>query len=164
MKLVAGVGVKPINYDLTHLLMVQIVVSSNENCQNNWCVVCLCAFYSIHCFGGIYLEISDGQAPMLWAVFAIIDFPVSLLYMCIPHSYGSWVGSLPNSIFTQMLYVLNLIHGLIGTVWWYFLPRLITPKSLGGLWGKSNNGPQKARSVKGEIPRRPGPTLPNMYL
>ena len=76
---------------------------------------------------------ADPQAPLLWVVFAVIDFPLSLLYFL--------AGSLSNSLHqfekswvAYVLYLPYLIHGLLGPIWWYLLPRLVMPRRLGGVW------------------------------
>jgi hypothetical protein len=82
----------------------------------------------------LYIRLSaDPQAPLLWGVFAVIDFPLSLIYLFA----GNFSHSLPHleqSWFAQFLYFPYLIHGLLGTVWWYLLPRFVTPRRLGGIW------------------------------
>ena len=68
---------------------------------------------------------ADPQTALLWGIFAIVDFPLSLLYFAAGalYSHGS-----------HLLYFPYFIHGLLGTVWWFFLPRLVTPRRLGGVW------------------------------
>ncbi len=84
------------------------------------------------------LDSPDPFVALRWGVFAVIDFPISLLYMFAGKGYLDWsdsfVGS--NSIFALLLYPPHPIHGVLGTIWWYFLPRLLTPKKFGGVWGK----------------------------
>ena len=69
-------------------------------------------------------KLTDPQAPLLWSMFAIIDLPVSLLYLV--------AGSLPS--LTKIVYGPYLIHGLLAPIWWYFLPKLVTPRRIGGVW------------------------------
>jgi hypothetical protein len=99
-------------------------------------------FACLHCIGFVSVVLcirrsADPQAPLLWGVFAIADLPISLLYMCVPQAYGDWVDSFGDGPIAQLLYFPHLLHGMLGTVWWYFLPRLLTPKSIGGVWGKA---------------------------
>ena len=73
---------------------------------------------------------TDPQAPLLWGMFAINDFPVSLLYFL-----GPKVHALGNSVASQnVVYMPYVIHGILGTVWWYILPRIFLPRRLGGVW------------------------------
>jgi hypothetical protein len=75
---------------------------------------------------------TDPQAPLLWFIFATVDFPLSLLYLL-----GGWLNSHSPHYYaalSEFLYMPYLIHGLLGAVWWYFLPKLITPRRLGGVW------------------------------
>ena len=84
----------------------------------------------------IYVNrLADPQAPLLWVKFAIVDWPISLIYYCFGEGYGRWLDSFGQSVFAQLLYPPHLIHGLLGTVWWYWLPRLLGPKTFGGVWG-----------------------------
>ena len=94
----------------------------------------------LHCVGFVvafsYIALStDPQAPLVWLVFAIVDFPISLLYYLAGGLYSTIVKTLP-SFLAQILYPPHVIHGLLGTIWWYYLPRFFTPRSLGGLWGR----------------------------
>jgi hypothetical protein len=53
------------------------------------------------------------QAQLLWIYWLVIDFPVSILQILILISGG----------FSKLSIVIN--HGLIGTLWWYFVPATI---------------------------------------
>ena len=77
-------------------------------------------------------SLSDPQAPLLLAVFVIVDFPVSMIYFLVAKLHLNF-ADLRNPVF-EFLYPPYLIHGLLGTIWWYFLPRLFLPKRLGGIW------------------------------
>jgi len=76
----------------------------------------------------------DPQVSFLWVWFAIVDFPVSLLYMLIPADYVHWVRSLSNPLIARLCYAPHIIHGLFGTLWWGVLPRAVMPRRLGGIW------------------------------
>jgi len=52
----------------------------------------------------------DGQCGMVWALWAFIDLPFSLPL------WELW-GNLP------------VIHGLVGTAWWFILVLFLTPRS-----------------------------------
>src|SRR5207302_726813 len=80
---------------------------------------------------------SDPQAPLIWADWATFDIPVSILYRLPLEPYANWVMSLKNSAVAHLLYFPHLVHGLLGTLCWYFLPRLLMPKRFGGVWGSS---------------------------
>lgn len=76
---------------------------------------------------------ADPQAPLLWAGFAVIDFPLSLIYFlarnfCWPSLIieQSWLA--------EILYLPHFVHGLLGTIGWYMLPRFVTSRRLGGVW------------------------------
>ena len=62
-----------------------------------------------------YINLSgDGQASLIWVVFAIIDFPVSVFYL-----FSN--AEILNSI-SEYIYIPYLFHGVFGTIWWYVLP------------------------------------------
>ena len=86
----------------------------------------------------MYIRLSTSpQAPLLWAAFAVFDFPASLLYMCVGPISSNLLDNAGDSIAAQLLYWPYLIHGVVGTVWWYFLPRLCTSRRFGGVWGRA---------------------------
>jgi hypothetical protein len=63
----------------------------------------------------------DGQAILLWAIWVPVDFPVSLAALAgfelLPSD-----GSLGSAFRRALPY---LVHGLLGPIWWYFLPFLM---------------------------------------
>lgn len=86
-----------------------------------------------HLAGAVWLAIyisttTDGQGPLLWGIFAVIDFPVTLLY-----SFASDIQSaldvvrlrfdsrLVNEVFSFPF----IVHALIGSVWWGILGEVI---------------------------------------
>ena len=75
----------------------------------------------------------DPQAPLLLAVFVVIDFPISLVDMLVASLHLD-LSALERGGFVELLYPPYFIHGVLGTLWWYFLPRLVTPRRLGGIW------------------------------
>jgi hypothetical protein len=100
------------------------------------------ALLHITAFGALFFVIKksvDPQAPMLWSIFLVLDFPLSLLYFIAPFFHllrvqvgeESWIG--------QFLYLPYLIDGGLGTVWWYFLPRFVMPRRLGGVWKQKDS-------------------------
>jgi hypothetical protein len=60
-----------------------------------------------------FLPNPDGQETLMWAYWLIIDFPISLLVL---------LFFLLNVTSHIMLY---LVHGIIGTIWWFFVPVII---------------------------------------
>jgi hypothetical protein len=68
-----------------------------------------------------------GQAPLVWAYWAFIDFPWSLAYVLQGPTYGTWVDahSAGHPLLAQLLYFPHLLHGIVGTLWWYVLIVLI---------------------------------------
>jgi len=99
----------------------------------------------LHFLGFIFTVViiyfsSDPQASLLWGIFAVIDFPISLVYFG-ARVYAKIVNSLGQTFFVQILYLPHIVHGLLGTIWWYFLPRLVSTKKYGGIWGKEKLNP-----------------------
>jgi len=76
------------------------------------------AFYAMAlCLAGSF----EPQGPMIWPLFAVLDFPVSLFYLL-------------GRNFQSVVYLPYLIHGALGTVWWFLLPRLFLSRQRGGVW------------------------------
>lgn len=75
----------------------------------------------------VYVHSStDGQAPLVWVLWIIPDFPVSLLYLVGP-AYTHFVDSIVAhaAFMDYVLYMPHLVHGLLGTIWWYVMPRSV---------------------------------------
>jgi uncharacterized membrane protein len=68
---------------------------------------------------------SVGQAALVWVLWAMADFPASLLYLAAP-AYSRFVNQLvgADTFMAQVLYLPILIHGVLGTAWWYVIVRL----------------------------------------
>jgi hypothetical protein len=86
----------------------------------------------------VYINLStDGQAPMMWYFFAILDYPISLLYHFTGGGFYAKIFDMAGQSFlAHILYPPHVIHGLLGGMWWYFLPRFFTTKRFGGVWGR----------------------------
>jgi hypothetical protein len=80
----------------------------------------------------------DGQASLVWIFWVIADLPVGLLDLLPGKNFMLWLDSLSKTspAAAYLLYPPYVVHGLIGTLWWYFIPRLLLPRSFGGIWGK----------------------------
>lgn len=81
--------------------------------------VCLALYLSV---------ISDGQGPFLWGIFAVIDFPVSLLYY-----FASHIQSIldivrlrfDSRLVNELFYFPFIVHALFGSVWWAIIGEVI---------------------------------------
>jgi len=63
----------------------------------------------------------DAMSGILWGIWRIIDFPVSLLAF-----YGFIPAPLEWSFTILMKFIYPyFIHGIIGTIWWFFIPVII---------------------------------------
>jgi hypothetical protein len=67
---------------------------------------------------------ADGQSSLVYVFWFPIDLPWSLLYFAIGSQYGDWLDGVHkvSSVLGNVFYPPYLIHGLVGTIWWYFLP------------------------------------------
>ena len=84
---------------------------------------------------------TDGQAALVWGYWAVIDFPWSLAYVLVGHGYTGWAEahSVSHPLLAQLLYFPHLLHGVVGTVWWYCLVLLIG-KLVSRLRGRARSG------------------------
>jgi hypothetical protein len=55
----------------------------------------------------------DGQGPLLWVYWLVIDFPVSLLVILL------------FAVDITSHYMLYFVHGILGTIWWFYLPTVL---------------------------------------
>jgi len=87
------------------------------------------SFAGLHVFLFLLLSflVSLYEAPQaqLWLlIFWVVDFPISLLA-----DYDIWEW-LPKIVSPP-----TFLFGILGSIWWYFLPKVLFPKRLGGIWG-----------------------------
>ena len=79
-------------------------------------------FLFILFIGYMHILVEDGQAQLLWIIFLVVDFPVSLVtllaYKLLPH--GTEIANIARFITPY------IVHGIIGSMWWYFLPQIIS--------------------------------------
>lgn len=70
----------------------------------------------------VFIELSsEAQIRLLLSVWLIIDFPVSFLTLL---AFEIVSGNSP--INEKILYYMPyFIHGVLGSLWWYFLPRIM---------------------------------------
>lgn len=61
-----------------------------------------------------YISAKDGQGQLMWAYWLIIDFPISLLVL---------LSFLLNVTSHYMLY---FVHGVLGTICWFYWPVIIS--------------------------------------
>jgi len=95
-----------------------------------------CAHFALFLATVFYIQrSSDPQGSLVWVYWSFADFPVSILYMLVGGDYGKFLTGLGDSWIGYCLYPPHVIHGLGGTIWWLFLPRLLLAKKYGGLWG-----------------------------
>ena len=101
-----------------------------------WLGVCFALFH-VYLVSHTVLVILAGNErdwPIYWLIFIYIDFPYSLLAMAIDSIYYTLsVDVIPSYLFNthEPVYsVYNfimplLLYGVGGTIWWFYLPRLV---------------------------------------
>ena len=55
----------------------------------------------------------DGQGPLLWIYWLFFDFPISMVDLLL------FELNMPSR------YVMYFVHGVLGTVWWFFIPVIL---------------------------------------
>jgi len=85
--------------------------------------------------GYYHTPVDDGQRVFWWLPFCLFDFPEGVIYFVT----GGLI-SVRESISSPLVHELTdpayWLFGPIGTLMWYFLPRLVLPRGCGGIWGK----------------------------
>lgn len=75
------------------------------------------ALFHATVFAGFFIfmhgQTDVAQHQLYWIFWLIIDFPISLIVVL-----AFTLGAGDN----QLLY---FVHGVLGTVWWYFLPKVL---------------------------------------
>lgn len=64
----------------------------------------------------------DAQWQLYWIFWTILDFPVSFLMFLNGLFPENW-----EMIFDNFPY---FVHGILGTIWWYFIAKRITEKKI----------------------------------
>jgi hypothetical protein len=81
-----------------------------------------CLHLLLVCTTAMFVNLSsDGQAPLAWGIWVVVDFPVSLLYYLSAYAGPLNTVSAQYPVLAQLLYLPHLIHGVAGTLWWYGL-------------------------------------------
>lgn len=74
-------------------------------------------------------QMGQGWAGVyVWPVWLLIDFPLSLLHLLMfQGKVDLWVQEMSarSSPLSYFLYAPYFIHGVLGTIWWAFLPKLL---------------------------------------
>lgn len=84
---------------------------------------------------------SSGQAVLVWLYWLGIDFPIGFLQFVLyaSSSYSGWVNEISNThpFLAQMLDSPNIVDGILGTIWWYFVGYYVWKLASGGPRAKS---------------------------
>ena len=79
----------------------------------------------------------DGQGVLVWIYWQVPDFPVGLAIIPLLHFDPAWLENLfPDNPFLASVVTdqFHFVHGILGTLWWGFLPRVFMSKRSGGLF------------------------------
>jgi hypothetical protein len=68
----------------------------------------------------LYLS-SEGQTRLLWALWLPLDFPVSLIVI----AGLDWIPSDSQLMGATRELLPYFVHGIVGTIWWFFVPIII---------------------------------------
>ena len=88
-------------------------------------------------FLSIFLRVvfsDEAQIQLLYIPIMVLDIPLSLLYLFDIESLKSSLEAAGYLWMAKLFYTPLLVDGILGTVWWYFLPKLFISKRLGGVW------------------------------
>jgi len=68
------------------------------------------------------------QSSLVWLVWFPIDIPWSFINILGGEAYSLWLANIASKsfLFEYAFYTPYLVHGLIGTIWWYYLPTFIS--------------------------------------
>jgi hypothetical protein len=66
----------------------------------------------------------DGQAQLLWMIWIPIDFPISLLVPVTLSLVSDKMLATSKWLTIALSYLPYFVHGVLGTVWWYLLPKI----------------------------------------
>lgn len=86
--------------------------------------------FGVFLITAIYIRLTEGVGgwnALLWLVWLPIDIPWSLLI--VPMSYGPIATKLiqlssQSQLIAFLTYPPYVIHGIIGTIWWFFVPKM----------------------------------------
>lgn len=81
-------------------------------------VLAIVHLFVVICIDALVRLSIDGQAPLLWGILAVVDFPVSLIYLA--------TSSISFRLIANYVYLPYIVHGVFGTMWWYCIPLVIS--------------------------------------
>ena len=82
-------------------------------------IIHICAFIIFVLY--LHFGADDGQARLLWALWLPVDFPVS---MTVPLGFKLISSASPFGLELRT-WLPYFVHGILGPIWWYFIPRII---------------------------------------
>jgi len=82
-------------------------------------IIHICAFILFVLY--LHFGTDDGQARLLWALWLPIDFPVSMI---VPFGFKLISSASPFGLEIRT-WLPYFVHGVLGPIWWYFIPRII---------------------------------------
>ncbi|NMN04116.1 MULTISPECIES: hypothetical protein [unclassified Novosphingobium] len=97
-------------------------------------------FAVVHAILFSILLLNDGvtqeaKVQLFYMPFLIGDFPIILFYSIPVEIIGDYLRFADNPILANIFHSPSIIDCMLGTIWWYFVPKFFLPKRLGGIWG-----------------------------
>jgi hypothetical protein len=83
----------------------------------------------------VVINSEEAQIQLLYIPFMILDLPISLLYWFDIEKLKAVLESVGHPWLAKFFYGPLLIDGILGTIWWYYVPKFFLPRRLGGIWG-----------------------------
>ena len=104
--------------------MLQAVNAKSKSTLTRWMAMVLATMHLLAfiAFAMLLHQSNEGQVILLWTLWTPVDFPISLL---VPWGFDVLPsnGDLGGVTRRALPYV---VHGILGTVWWYCLPFLFS--------------------------------------
>lgn len=110
------------------LALHEVLAMKSQSIKNRIMFKFCCLVAGMHFF--IFLScvfiasLYDGfdSIIVLMAVWSFIDLPISLLYIVISNPLYSLQLKIP--VLEWVFYPPYFIHGVLGTIWWFYLPKI----------------------------------------
>ncbi|HTF96320.1 MAG TPA: hypothetical protein VL995_09325 [Cellvibrio sp.] len=96
---------------------------SNDKRMNKLCFA-FAALHLVIIFASLPLaKFNEGwNFVFVWAFWFLIDFPVSTLFFVLFYPLHYLNEAIPS--LKWLLYPPYFVHGVLGTIWWFYLPRI----------------------------------------
>lgn len=77
---------------------------------------------------------SSWNSVYLILFWQVADFPVGLILVAFSGVYHEWIEPFlhEGTLLGQLLWFPNIVDGLLGSLWWFVIPKFFMSKSSGG--------------------------------